>query len=88
MDDGENEKEPPSQAQRFFVVFVTNSGGRRGIRTPGTREGPLVFKTNAIVRSAILPQTNIASATGDFTDKVPIRLVARNKPYGEVAESG
>ena len=32
---------------------------REGIRTPGTREGPLVFKTSAIVRSAIPPETRL-----------------------------
>ena len=34
-------------------------GGGRGIRTPGTREGPTVFKTVAIVRSAIPPPTKL-----------------------------
>ena len=29
--------------------------GERGIRTPGTRKGSTVFKTDAIVRSAISP---------------------------------
>lgn len=65
-----------------------HSGGRRGIRTPGTREGPLVFKTNAIVRSAILPSTILASAKAGLAAKVAIRSAARSRSVGEVAESG
>jgi hypothetical protein len=33
------------------------SGGRRGIRTPGTVTGSAVFKTAAFDHSAILPET-------------------------------
>ena len=36
-------------------------GGERGIRTPGTLAGTTVFKTDAIVRSAISP-THILAA--------------------------
>ena len=58
------------------------------MRTPGTREGPLVFKTNAIVRSAILPSSILASATDDLAAKVAIRFAACSESTGEVAESG
>ena len=35
------------------------SGGGRGIRTPGTVSGPTVFKTAAIDRSAIPPHQRL-----------------------------
>ena len=38
----------------------SGSSGERGIRTLGTRKGSTVFKTDAIVRSAISPSTIIA----------------------------
>lgn len=50
----------PRGAVRGWPAFLASSrrgtgGGGRGIRTPGTREGPAVFKTAAISRSAIPP---------------------------------
>jgi hypothetical protein len=36
------------------------SGGGRGIRTPGTVSGAVVFKTTAIDHSAIPPRRNVA----------------------------
>ncbi len=47
-------------AKLTMVPATVSSGGERGIRTPGTREGPTVFKTVAIVRSAIPPPARIA----------------------------
>ncbi len=47
-------------AKSTMVHATVSSGGERGIRTPGTREGPTVFKTVAIVRSAIPPPVRIA----------------------------
>ena len=47
---------------RHLAVKTPTIGGERGIRTPGDREATTVFKTDAIVRSAISPQTRIANA--------------------------
>ncbi len=41
-----------------FPIFLQRGG--RGIRTPGTREGPLVFKTSAFVRYAIPPRLRLS----------------------------
>ena len=40
-------------------------GGERGIRTPGDRKASTVFKTDAIVRSAISPLLRIAELAGN-----------------------
>ena len=41
------------------ILATAGRSGERGIRTPGTRKGPTVFKTDAFVRSAISPLTKI-----------------------------
>jgi hypothetical protein len=82
------QRTPEQEAGGSSLCYLQHSGGRRGIRTPGTREGPLVFKTNAIVRSAILPSSILASATDDLAAKVAIRFAACSESVGEVAESG
>ena len=71
-----NQKRPEPGGSGLNDVSRHHIGGRRGIRTPGTREGPIVFKTIAIVRSAILPQAILASATHDLAAKVAIRFAA------------
>ena len=43
-------------------------GGERGIRTPGDREATTVFKTDAIVRSAISPLTRLAILANEFAE--------------------
>ena len=58
----------PRGRPMYFATVVaafspTPLGGRRGIRTPGTREGPSVFKTGAFVRSAILPSLIVGAAS-------------------------
>ena len=39
---------------------MSKGGGGRGIRTPGTLPGSVVFKTTAIDHSAIPPRRNLA----------------------------
>jgi hypothetical protein len=45
-------------SQRTRRLKLTLSGGRGGIRTPGTVTSPTVFKTVAIDHSATLPDEN------------------------------
>ena len=45
----------PGSGLIFFIAFY--NGGERGIRTPGTVAGTLVFKTSALNRSAISPRS-------------------------------
>ena len=53
------------------VFGLAEQGGGRGIRTPGTREGPTVFKTDAIVRSAIPPLARLAEVGVVWGDGAP-----------------
>jgi hypothetical protein len=47
--------EQKGRAKKNLLVYLSKSGGRRGIRTPGAVSGSAVFKTAAFDHSAILP---------------------------------
>ncbi len=59
------------------TTFATTSdarrGGERGIRTPGTLPGSVVFKTTAIDHSAIPPRRNTATSRALFLYLTAIR---------------
>ena len=77
---------PPRRAKAKF-------GGGRGIRTPGTLPGSVVFKTTAIDHSAIPPRRNTRrnsrnSGARSFTPECPTRsprlwAKSREVPVGQ-----
>jgi hypothetical protein len=47
-------------------IYLALFGGGRGIRTPGTLPGTVVFKTTAIDHSAIPPRRKLGQNSRDF----------------------
>src|SRR5262249_11280906 len=60
-----------------FKQSASRIGGGRGIRTPGTLPGTVVFKTTAIDHSAIPPRRKSRRKSRDFG----VRDFAQHAPY-------
>ena len=65
--------------------LLCNFGGGRGIRTPGTLPGSVVFKTTAIDHSAIPPRRNAtgirALSVGRHVDRSFVRKCHRHAAF-------